>query len=215
MSGGSTRIHPLPRARIVLLVGIGVGIFYEILAMRVRTNFVEGFQIPSSSMYPTLQAGDHMFVRKTSRAFTRGDVVVFRYPLDHTIDYVKRIVAVGGDVVTIRGGQLSINGRPVERRRLDEPCTREFGYRDCTQWRESLDGREWSVAEADDMPRDFGPSPVPEGEYFLLGDNRDNSSDSRMWGPVAAELIKGKAQFVWWSSDNGTIRWNRINQPVR
>ncbi len=200
----------------VLIVGIGVAIFYDILAVRVRTSFIEAFQIPSGSMYPALDVGDHMFVKKTGRSFQRGDVVVFGWPPNPEVEYVKRIVAVGGDVVSLHNDQLSINGHPVERRPVDEACSGKTMQGKCTLWQESIDGRQWHIALEDGMStRDLEPYTVPEGQFFVLGDNRDNSSDSRVWGPVAAELIKGKAQFIWWSSDNGTIHWNRINQPVR
>jgi signal peptidase I len=211
------RIHPLPRARLVLVVGIGVAIFYEILGMKVRTSFIEAFRIPSGSMYPALDIGDHIFVKKTGRTFLRGDIVAFRFPHDPKVDYIKRIVAVGGDVVSMHSDQLTINGRAVERRPLDEACSGKTMQGKCTLWEESLDGRQWRVALEDDVPyRDFNSYTVPQGQYFVLGDNRDNSSDSRFWGPVAADLIKGTASFIYWSWDEAhVIRWDRINRPVR
>jgi signal peptidase I len=209
------RVQPLPSRGIVLIVAIGVAIFYDILGIRVRTSFIEAFSIPSASMYPSLEVGDHLFVKKTSRDLHRGDVVVFAFPQDHKVDYIKRIVALGGDVIGLHDGQLTINGRFVERRRLDEPCAGTQGG--CTLWEESLDGRRWRVALQDRAwSHDFEPTTVPEGQYFVLGDNRDNSSDSRVWGPVAADLVKGKASFIYWSWDAAhAIRWDRIDQPVR
>ncbi len=210
------RVHPLPRARLVVLVGLGVVIFYEILGVRVRANFVEAFSIPTGAMYPTIEMGDHVYTKKATRPFQRGEVVVFRYPLDPSVDYIKRIVAVGGDVVALHDGQLVINGQPIERRRLDEPCEKESGSDRCSLWEESLDGRRWRVASDDQFPaRDLPRVVVPAGTYFVLGDNRDASSDSRVWGTVAAELIKGPATFIYWSMGPRGVRWERINQPVR
>jgi signal peptidase I len=209
------RIHPLPRLRLVVLVGVGVTIFYELLGVRVRTNFVEAFNIPSGSMYPTLETGDHLYVKKEKRPYQRGDVVVFGYPLDPSVDYVKRIVGVGGDVVGSRGGQLVVNGQPVERRQLDERCEDDVGITGCSLWEESFGGRRWHVASDEFPAPDFGPVVVPAGSYFVIGDNRDASSDSRVWGPVSAELVKGSVTFIWWSRGERGVRWDRINSPVR
>jgi signal peptidase I len=207
---------PVPRPRLLVIVGLGVAIFYDILGMHVRTNFVEAFSVPSASMYPTIDAGDHIYVKKTDGPFKRGDVVVFRHPT-YLVDYVKRIVAVGGDVVAgSDDGTLSVNGHPIERRRLDEPCDDGPTQGPCALWQESLGDRSWPVALAFMRPSlAFGPVTVPAGHYFLLGDNRDNSSDSRAFGPIAAEMIKGRASFVWWSRGPRGVRWGRINQPVR
>ena len=210
------RLHPLPRLRAVVLIGIGFAIFYQILAVKVRTDLVEAFKIPSLSMSPTLEVGDHVFTRKSARVFGRGDVVVFGYPLDPTTKYIKRIVGVGGDVVAIDRGQLSINRQPVARQRLEDPCSEPDGTGSCTYWQETLDGKTWRVALSDQAPaHDSPPTVVPEGAFFVLGDNRDASSDSRVWGPVRQELIVGQPIFTWWSSGTTGVRWSRINQPIR
>ena len=217
------RALPLPRARLVVIIGLGVGIFYEILGFRVRTTFVEAFKVPSASMAPTIAAGDQIFVRKGRGPFQRGDVIAFRYPLDPSLDYVKRVIGVGGDVVSLKAEQLLVNGQPVTRRRLDEPCGDDDRSPSpigspgkCSLWEESFEGRSWRVELDDDLPlRDFGTVVVPAGSYFVLGDNRDASSDSRVWGFLAAELIKGTASFTWWSSGERGVRWARIDQPVR
>jgi signal peptidase I len=214
-AGRLGRIHPLPRARLLAVIGVGVVLFYGILEMQVRAHLVEAFKTPSQSMYPSIQVGDHIFAKKVGQSYRRGDVVVFQFPLDHSIDYVKRIVGVGGDAVAIQDGQLIINGVPVEHRRLDEPCAFEALGSSCALWEESFDGRKWTVALDDGLPRDLSPVTVPPGQYFVLGDNRDASSDSRMWGPVPAELVKGTAAFIYWSSSPSGVRWARINQPVR
>jgi signal peptidase I len=212
------RIHPLPRPRLVVLIGVGVAIFYDLLGVRVRTNFVEAFNIPSASMYPTIDVGDHIFVKKTNPPFRRGEIVVFGYPPNPSIDYVKRIVAIGGDVVEIRDEQVSINGRPIARRPLDQDCLygSDPSLGACKLWEETLDGNTYQTAtELERRAGDFGPVTVPAGKYFVLGDNRDNSADSRVYGPIAADLIKGPPMFVYWSRGPWGVRWERINQPVR
>jgi len=166
-----------------------------LLALGLRTFVVQAFKIPSESMYPTILVGDHVLVNKCLYGFRvpftgarllalrevrRGDVVVFPYPPDPSVDFIKRVVAVGGDVVEVRGKRLLIGGRPA-----DDPHAflAEQGLG-------SLAGRD-----------EFGPFTVPPGTVFVMGDNRDNSRDSRFWGPVTVSSIKGKAMFIYWSSD--------------
>ncbi len=221
--GRLARVHPLPRARVIFIIGLGVAVFYEILGFRVRGAFMEAFNVPSASMAPAIARGDQIFVRKSRGPFQRGEVIVFRYPLDPAVDYVKRIVGVGGDVVAGKAGQLVVNGQPIARRRLDEPCDdddRQPGASapagKCALWEESFEGRSWRVALDDEMPpQDFGPVTVPPGSYFVVGDNRNASSDSRVWGPVDAGLVKGSATFIWWSSGERGVRWARIDSPIR
>jgi signal peptidase I len=199
-------------------IGVAVGI-----ALLLRAFVVEAFQIPSGSMIPTLQIGDHIFVSKFSYGvevpFTdlkvlrlaepkRGDVIVFKYPLGPETDYIKRVVALPGDTIEIRRNELFINGRPMPRELQDEPChyqeVEPFGGglrdRDCRLWREKLDNRShWTVEEPRRASQDFGPKEIPPEEVFVMGDNRDNSNDSRVWGTVPYKLIKGRALIVWWS----------------
>lgn len=209
------RAYPAPRIRAVVLVGIGAVLFHSMLASRIRSALMETFQLPTAGMYPTLEVGDHFFTRKSPRTFVRGDVVVHRYPLDPETMYVKRIVAIEGDVVEVRLGHLAINGTPIERRQLDEPCSATGAGGKCTLWEETLDGHTWRVAITDDVPyRDFERVRVPVGTVFVLGDNRNNSSDSRVWGPVRVDQVEGKVTFLWLPARSGTF-WRRLNQPVR
>ncbi|KUK13876.1 MAG: signal peptidase I [Synergistetes bacterium] len=152
-----------------------------VLALLIRTFVVEAFYIPSSSMVPTLEPGDRILVLKFYYYFTdpkRGDIVVFRFPLDPSKDLIKRIVAVGGDVVKISNGHLYVNGKEV-----NEPYV---------------------------VNRDFYNMPsvtVPKGFFFVLGDNRPNSEDSRYWGFLPRENIKGKAVVRYWPPSRiGLIR---------
>jgi signal peptidase I len=192
-------------------IGIAVAI-----ALLLRAFVVEAFQIPSGSMIPTLEVGDHIFVAKFSYGLSipftdkkifeyatpkRGDVIVFKYPLDHNTDYIKRVVGLPGDRLELRQNELFINDRPMPREHAGiYRYSDGHEDRECDLWMETLDDkRHQDIQELGRMPASFGPFVVPEGNVFVMGDNRDNSSDSRVWGPVKHDLIKGKALIVWWS----------------
>lgn len=192
-----------------------------LLALCIRTFIVQAFKIPSGSMLPTLQIGDHLLVNKfiygLRMPFTgkllipwkspvRGDVVVFRFPKDRNIDYIKRVVAVAGDKVEIVNKQLVINDAEVVD--LQAHFTTE------------------DIISSMSSPRDnFGPVTVPAGKIFVMGDNRDNSYDSRFWGFVDYSDILGKAFILYWSWDIETpllsfdrllsIRWSRIGDVIQ
>jgi len=190
-----------------------------VLAMFIRTFFVQAFKIPSGSMLPTLQIGDHLLVNKLlyglrvpivgTRYFDffepeRGDIIVFVFPGDpnNETDYIKRVIGVPGDVIEIRQKKLYRNGELVDE--VDEPYA-QYLY----------------PSQTNRKPRDnFGPETVPERHVFVLGDNRDSSSDSRFWGFVPFENIKGKAFIIYASFDGDQdwadwIRFNRIGSLVR
>jgi signal peptidase I len=182
-----------------------------LVALLVRSSVVEAFWVPSGSMLPTIQIGDHLFVNKLAygmhlpfvsreiaqwRPLHRGDIVVFRSPVDQQVDLIKRVIAVAGDTVEIRNKRLLINGEAVP-----DP------YANFTDPR---------VHEA--TPRDnFGPVTVPPGKFFVMGDNRDQSYDSRYWGFADERDVKGQATFVYWSwdSQNHWLRWNRFGHVIR
>lgn len=160
-----------------------------LLALFIRTFVFQAFKIPTGSMEPNLLVGDHILVNKfiygaggdsdgllvlPEREIRRGDVVVFRAPEEPDKDFIKRVVAIGGDRVEVRDGIVYVNDAPV-----DEP----FAH------------------HASSYHKDYGPAMIPPGNVFCLGDNRDNSRDSRYWGPVPVELVKGRAVFVYWSYD--------------
>jgi signal peptidase I len=175
-----------------------------VLAAFARTFVVQAFKIPTPSMAENLLIGDHILVNKfiyaptpdgalgrwlPGRGVRRGDVVVFKYPEDPTRDFIKRCVALPGDTVEIREKRLHVNGDLV----ADE------GYTYHTDERTYPNS---PFLHASFRQRDsFGPYDVPNGHYFCLGDNRDNSHDSRFWGPVPAEYVKGRALLVYWSRD--------------
>ncbi|MBW2733059.1 MAG: signal peptidase I [Deltaproteobacteria bacterium] len=215
---------------------IGVAV---IIALFLRAFVVEAFKIPSGSMIPTLKVGDHLFVSKfiygiripftRIKFFTRspkhGDVIVFIFPGDESKDFIKRVVAIGGDRVAVRNDVITVNGKKVMQRRLGKvPCR----YRDkdehgmfspiksCVALEEQHGENTYRVihdAIGPAMP-DMAEALIPKGQVFVMGDNRHNSHDGRAWGTVPLENIKGKALIVWWSSDPDGIRWSRFFELV-
>ncbi len=171
-----------------------------LVALAIRATIVEAFWVPSGSMLPTIQIGDHLFVNKLAYGlhfdvpFTgivvpvvhwgsprRGDIVVFVSPADGKTDLIKRVVAVAGDRVEVRHKRLYINGEPAP----DAHAHFKFPQ------------------DVNGVPRDnFGPVVVPPGKFFVMGDNRDESLDSRYWGFADEKAIKGRATFVYWSGWN-------------
>jgi signal peptidase I len=172
-----------------------------VLALVVRTYVVQAFRIPSGSMEDTLLVGDFLLVSKFLYRFTDpkpGDVIVFKYPLDPRRDFIKRCVAVEGQTVELRDKTLLVDGQQV---RL--PSQGKF-----------IDPR---VFPAGTNARDnFGPVTVPPGHVFAMGDNRDNSRDSRYWGFLDEKLIKGRAFILYWSwrKDAGDPELAKLNGPL-
>jgi signal peptidase I len=167
-----------------------------LLALLIRTFVVQAFKIPSGSMIPTLLVGDHILVNKFVYRFAdpaRGDVIVFKYPVDETRDFIKRIIAVGGEDLFIKDQKIYINCKPPEAscRPIDDPWGK---------WEERFGGAETTSVK------------VPADSYFVMGDNRNNSQDSRYWGFVRREKIKGRAFLIYWSwdSDHGGPLWERV-----
>lgn len=202
-----------------------------LLAFAIRVFVVQAFKIPSGSMIPTLLIGDHILVSKLSYGLQwpthckfqmalppvncyasqaliefgkpqRGDIIVFRFPEDEEKDFIKRIVGIPGDTVQIRSKVVLVNGV-----RLDD---KGFTQR--------IDP---GIIDGTINPRDnFGPVTVPEGAYFVMGDNRDQSLDSRFWGFVREEKIRGKAFRIYWSwSGQGKwtewVRWERFGKAIQ
>ncbi len=219
-------------------IGVAVGI-----AIFLRAFVVEAFQIPSGSMIPTLQVGDHIFVSKFSYGVTipltdkklvdfgapaRGDVVVFKFPKDPSIDYIKRVVGLPGDTVEVRMDQIFINGQAVAREHRPGACEpeeeRAFYVRSCDLWVEHLGERTHDTIFYGEGAS-HEPQTVPPGKVFVMGDNRDNSNDSRVWGFVPQEYIKGRALIVWWSRGPtargglggwfDAIRWRRFFTSIK
>lgn len=185
-----------------------------------RQFFAESFTLPAAGMSPTLRIGDHIMVDKRARRPDRGDVVVFESPLDRSTDYVKRVVALGGDTVEVVKGTLIVNGKEVTRERVQNGCPDGAAPDEgvpCVIWEETVGDRRYQVGmDPVTGPRDLERRVVPPGTVFVLGDNRDNSSDSRVWGPVPLENLKGTVRFIYWSMEpDGRARWDRVNLIVR
>lgn len=173
-----------------------------ILALLIRTFVIQAFKIPSGSMLQTLLIGDHILVNKfiygTVIPFTekrililnkpeRGDIIVFRYPEDPDRDFIKRVIAIEGDIIYGKNGEVFLNGK-----KLNEPYIQHTDKNYKTNPIE---------------PRDnFGPFLVPKDKYFVMGDNRDQSYDSRFWGYVDFKMIKGKSFIIYWSWDSINIK---------
>ena len=184
-----------------------------ILALFIRAFVVQAFKIPSGSMKQTLLIGDHILVNKFAYGVKipylhktlipidnpqRGDIVVFRYPVDPSKDFIKRVIGIPGDVIEIRDKKLYINGQRVNHDYGMHTDPRIFGE--------------------NARPRDnFGPVTVPPHSLFVMGDNRDESYDSRFWGYVDYKAILGKAFIIYWSWDkeNFGVRWGRIGRILK
>lgn len=154
-----------------------------VLAMIIRTFIVQAFWIPSGSMIPTLEVGDRVLVAKFWNVFfepKRGSLYVFKYPVDRERDFVKRLIAVPGDIVDIQNGIVYINGEPT-----DEPYVKHHDY--------------FTMRPSNLFPE--VPFKVPEGKYFMLGDNRSNSQDSRYWGFADIDDMRGPVFFRYWPLD--------------
>jgi signal peptidase I len=175
------------------------------VVLLIRTFVAQAYNIPSGSMKPTLLVGDFILVNKLVYRFSepqRGDIVVFKYPIDPNIDFIKRIVALPGEEVEVRNNQVFINGKPlslIEVGREEENGVRKVIYEEVLP-----EGIKHKVQFYEDFPfskRDFGPVVVPPNHYFVMGDNRDNSEDSRYWGFLPRENIVGKAFVIYFSGD--------------
>ncbi|PYN32923.1 MAG: signal peptidase I [Candidatus Rokuibacteriota bacterium] len=190
---------------------IGIAI---LLALVIRTLVVQAFTIPSGSMMDTLLVGDYILVNKflygAELPFTdlhmpglrnphQGDIVVFKYPQDERRDFIKRIIGTPGDRIQIRGRQVFVNGR-----QLVEPYTKFADGARSVQ--DTYCGYAYGCE----------PTVVPGDSYFVMGDNRDNSQDSRYWGFVKRDKIKGKAFLIYWSwdGDHYWLRWWRLGRYI-
>ena len=235
------RIRSLARVSDPALPWFGRSAFIEyteamvmalVVALILRTFVIQAFKIPSGSMIPTLKIGDHLMVWKLPYGFIipftdaklfpmtspkRGDIVVFKYPEDPSKDFIKRIVAVPGDTLEIRGDEVSINKKVLPHRKigtyqLDNP---DFGTREAYDLiDEDLDGvKHWIIQIPRRLRKDIPSTVIPAGKYFMMGDNRDNSQDSRYWGLVDFNQIRGKALFIYWSFGSKES-WKRIGRLI-
>lgn len=184
-----------------------------VIAFFIRTFVIQAYKIPSGSMKPTLQIGDHILVSKFNYGVKipflrstliptgspkRGDIVVFIFPEDRSKDFIKRLIGLPGDTIEIRDKKILLNGLP---------------------WNDAYGVHTDShIIPGTVQPRDnFGPAKVPEGSIFVIGDNRDESYDSRFWGFVEMKDVLGKAQIIYWSwnSEDSWVRWGRIGTLLK
>ncbi len=229
-----------------------------LLAFVIRSFIVEPFKIPSKSMVPTLLVGDHIFVSKFTYGLRvpwtkkwifklgdpkRGDVIVFIYPGDESLDFIKRVIGVPGDHIVVHEGHFFVNGKelpeeeimikgvnPLDPRQLEVASTDSGdlpaylktvpffkGYESFKIEMEQLDDKKFFIQRSRFMPAtEETDLVVPPGNFFVMGDNRDQSADSRIWGLVPRENLKGKALFIWLSLDNdrGGIRIKRFGKKI-
>jgi len=205
-----------------------------LIVLILRSFLVEPFRIPSGSMIPTLQVGDFILVNKYSYGIRlplvgskiieigepkRGDIVVFRFPEDPSIDYIKRVIGLPGDRISYIDKTVYVNGEPARQETLGVYTGMGSGLRmsGASHRIEHLDGVDHEIL-VQTMRRPVDSEfVVPEGHYFVMGDNRDNSNDSRFWGPVPEENLVGKAFMIWmnWDSAKGGITWERIGSHIK
>jgi len=210
-------------------------LFPVILAVLVLRSFlVEPFRIPSGSMMPTLLVGDFILVNKFAYGVrlpvinskvidvgkpARGDVMVFRYPKNPSIDYIKRVIGLPGDKVAYYKKQLFINGQPAKQNGQESYAGVGAGVSmsGAKLRQEHLLGVNHDILIDESRATMEGEFTVPEGQYFVMGDNRDNSNDSRYWGFVPEENLVGKAFMVWmnWDSKADGVAWERLGNSIQ
>ncbi len=217
-----------------ILVEYARSLFPVFLVVLVLRSFIiEPFRIPSGSMYPTLQIGDFIAVNKFAYGVKlpvlqttiipvsdpkRGDVVVFKYPNDPAVDYIKRVIGLPGDEITYIGRTIFINGAPLKSELLGKYHGTGSGavMNGASLVKESFaNGSSHEVLlDMEKSSQDMETIIVPEGHYFTMGDNRDHSNDSRFWGFVPEKNLKGKAFGIWMHWDNG-LNLNRVGQGIK
>ena len=200
------------KSRSVFREYVEAALWALVLTLFLRAFVIQAFRIPSASMEDTLLIGDFLFVNKFEygpkipfthirlpglRPPRRGDVIVFQFPQDPSKDYIKRCIGTGGETLSIHDKQVWVNGAALREPYAihGDPAVHPAGY---------------------DYRDNFGPYTVAKGQLFMMGDNRDNSNDSRYWGPLDLDLVKGRAMFLYWSwdADRNWPRWNRIFQAI-
>ena len=203
-----------------------------LIVFLLRGIFIGNYLIPTASMTPTLPVGNFILVNQTAYGIRnpitnktwiktstpkRGDVVVFHYPVNTNVDYIKRVIGVPGDTISYQNKRLIINGKPLQYTNCLQNQVNHYNGENslneiCT---ENLDGVKHKIDTRNGYPSiNFSNLVVPKGQYLVMGDNRDNSEDGRYWGFVPEEDLLGKAILVWfsWNSLNKSIRWNELGK---
>ncbi len=217
-----------------LLVEYSRSFFPIILVVLLLRSFVaEPFRIPSASMMPTLLIGDFILVNKYTYGMRlpliglkildvgepkRGDVVVFRFPKDPSVDYIKRVVGLPGDRIAYYNKTVFVNGQPAEQKSLGlyTGIGAGLSMSGASLREEKLGDIEHEILIQTNRKLVEGEFIIPEGRYFVMGDNRDNSNDSRFWGTVPEENLIGRAFMIWmnWDSSKGGVTWDRIGSSI-
>ena len=200
-----------------------------VLALFIRTFVVQAFKIPTGSMEPNLLIGDHLLVNKLvfgpyvsgaertllpMKEIARGDVLVFKYPEDPERDFIKRVIGLPGEQIEVRHKRVYVNGHL-----LDEPYAHYL--EEPPPAPEQIENGSDQQGVSGDRRENYGPVTVPPKHYFVMGDNRDNSQDSRYWGFLPRDYVKGRALVIYWSyeAETGNIltatRWGRLLHQVR
>lgn len=204
-------------------------VFLAVLAL--RSFIIEPFRIPSGSLEPTLNVGDFVAVSKFSYGVRlpllekkiikigspkTGQIAVFRWPPDPSFDYIKRVIGVPGDVISYHDKKITINGKPAKQTFI-EYTTDESSGQAVALYQENLNGTVHHIYINPNEPAVDFDITVPKDAYFMMGDNRDDSADSRFWGFVAEENLRGRAFLVWmsWNSKKDTLRWKNIGHIIR
>lgn len=193
-------LKPYNKWYFYLLFGLIVGLAVEPIGVDLIRQFIQAFKIPAGSMAPTLLAGDHILIDKSiawnGKVLERGEIIVFKFPEDEQKDFIKRVIGLPGEIIEIRNKTVYVNNATLD----DGAYSQRIDI---------------GMLDAKTNPRDnFGPVTVPEESYFVLGDNRDQSLDSRFFGYVHRSKVIGKMLFIYWSWDNirNHVRWERIGQ---
>jgi len=227
------------RARALVRDYIESLIIAIVLALVIRFFIFTAYKIPTASMWPTLRAGDFVFAYKLPYglrlpfadkkwfAFStpkRGEVIVFRYPGDESISYIKRVVAIPGDTIAIRKKRLIVNNQMAKYSEAQESeitHSSELSGQFLVLQEDLLDSKRYVTISTKDAKENFGPEVVPAGSIFVMGDNRDSSDDSRYWGMIPIDNIDGKIFAIWlsldWQSEPGgwpSVRWSRLLKGV-
>lgn len=196
----------------------------------IRSFLIEPFRIPSGSLEPTLLVGDFIVVNKFAYGLRlpvlekkvvslnnpkQGDIAVFRWPPNPSLDFIKRVIGTPGDTIAYHNKVLTINGKTIKQTFVSYAVDESSG-RTVAQYRENINGIEHDIfIRPDVQPFDFEVT-VPKNHYFMMGDNRDDSADSRYWGFVADEYLRGKALLVWlsWNGKTDMIRWHKLGRII-
>ncbi|MGQ0763241.1 MAG: signal peptidase I [Acidobacteriota bacterium] len=220
----------LTKRKKLLIVGVSFVAIVGCALLVYRIFFVKLIRVPTGAMANTIIPGDHLIVQKLLGDVNRGDIVIFQYPDGSAVQYVARVVGLPGERIQARGYLVNVNGVPIPEQRvlvtpsddlaavMEERTTEGTGpYRVFYYPHDTVNFSDEPVDAHFGVAEEFN---IPANQYFLMGDNRDNSFDSRFRGPVPRELIWGKPTMIYWSSfrkpaEEENVKWDRIGKSVR